>query len=297
MVRQKVGAATQYNIELNFCSMGVSPIKQLQGKMGGTPMLRRYFILPPAEVFTCGRHGLYIGEFGSYSHYNYLRGGLVSRIKRGHFETALGLAQSRFGGDAIDVGCADGILLPSLSKHFRRVAAVDVRQEFIRVAQDLVQTMRLGNVTPLCNCDMSFEQLRQKIEMPGDVAFVLETLEHIGTPGGADVYDEKMKFLDGVFSLLKADGIIVASVPRTVGFGFACQYGAQRLLRMKVESMSIREVIRSGLWKDTDQLEERWASGHVGFNDEKFARLLRAKFKMNREKTSLANRFFVLERK
>jgi 2-polyprenyl-3-methyl-5-hydroxy-6-metoxy-1,4-benzoquinol methylase len=273
------------------------------GHVGGTPtphtphMPQRYFILPPAEVFTSGRHGLYIGEFGSYSHYNYLRGGLVSRIKRGHFETALRLAKARFGSDAIDVGCADGILLPSLSKHFRRVTAVDVRPEFIHVAEDLVQTMRLGNVTPLCNSDLSFDQLRQKIEIPSDVAFVLETLEHIGTPGGADVYEEKIKFLEGVFSLLKADGIIVASVPRTVGIGFACQYGMQRLLGMKVEPMSIREVIHSGIWKNTDQLEKRWASGHVGFNDEKFARLLRAKFKMNREKTSLANRFFVLGRR
>jgi 2-polyprenyl-3-methyl-5-hydroxy-6-metoxy-1,4-benzoquinol methylase len=261
-------------------------------------MLReRYFVLPPEDAFTNGRHGLYIGKFGSYSHYNYLRGGLVSRIKRGHFEMALRLARRSFGTAVIDVGCADGVFLASLARHFKQIAALDVREDFIKVADDLVRQSGWDNVKTLCNRGLSFEETLHRLGGgKADVAFVLETLEHIGTPGGGGVYEEKMGFLTGIFSLLKEDGMIVASVPRTVGLAFACQYAVQRLLGMWVEPMSWREVIRSGLWKDTDQLESRWSSGHVGFNDEKLGRLLKERFQVICQRTTLANRFFVLKR-
>lgn len=256
----------------------------------------RYFVLPPPDVFTNGRHGPYIERFGSYSHYNYFRGGLVSRIKRGHFEMALRLARQSFGTAAIDVGCADGVLLASLARHFKQVAAIDVREDFIKVANDLVRESRWENVTTLCNRDLSFDEVRQRLGgQRADVAFVLETLEHIGTPGGKNIYGEKMDFLAGIFSLLKEDGMIIASVPRTVGLAFACQYAAQRLLGMRVEPMSLREVIRCGR-KNTDQLESRWASGHVGFNDEKLGRALRQRFHVTYQRTTLTNRFFVLNR-
>src|SRR2546423_331631 len=77
------------------------------------------FVLPPAEVFSDPSHAVH---GGLYSQYNYLRPGIIQKLKRGRFEKALQLARPYFGtGAALDFGCADGVFLPSLANYFEAV--------------------------------------------------------------------------------------------------------------------------------------------------------------------------------
>jgi 2-polyprenyl-3-methyl-5-hydroxy-6-metoxy-1,4-benzoquinol methylase len=262
-------------------------------------MRKKLFVLPRADVFTSGQHGSYAEKFGSYSHYNYLRPGLITGIKRSRFETALRAVRGSFGNSTvIDMGCADGVFLPSLSKHFRHVIGVDVDENSLATAADLILDLQLPNVRLLKSRGMTYDQIRAAAgpDLPADIAFLLETLEHIGTAGSRDVYVEKIDFLLGLFSLLRPDGRIVVSVPRMVGLGFLIKHATQAVLRLPTEHFSISETFRAGFLKETEALEPRWKNGHLGFNDEKLSRAIRRHFVVEREFTTVVTRFFVIRK-
>jgi 2-polyprenyl-3-methyl-5-hydroxy-6-metoxy-1,4-benzoquinol methylase len=222
---------------------------------------------------------------------------LTAGIKRSRFEVALRAVRGDFGNaSVIDMGCADGIFLPSLSKYFRHVIGMDVHDYSLATAADLIKDLKLPNVRLFNNGTMTYDQIRAAAgpELPADLAFLLETLEHVGTAGGKDIYMDKIAFLRGLFSLLRPDGKIVVSVPRMVGLGFLVKHAAQALLRMPTEHFTLAETIRVGFLKDTEAMESRWTNGHLGFNDEKLSRVIRRHFRIDREFTTMVTRFFVL---
>src|SRR5205823_4768227 len=137
----------------------------------------------------------------------------ITRLKRRRFETALHLARPWFGAGAIDMGCADGIMLPSLSRHFSTVVGVDTNPKATAIAEEVAST--LPNVRVLCNDGVGFAELRRRIGPGHRVMFLLETLEHIGDP--EQMYKGKAEFVENCLSLLDGDGVIIASVPRMVG--------------------------------------------------------------------------------
>jgi 2-polyprenyl-3-methyl-5-hydroxy-6-metoxy-1,4-benzoquinol methylase len=259
-----------------------------------------YFVLPPAAVYTDPASGSYLGSSRTYTHYNYLKRGPIARIKRRRFEIALQCyLPGHEGGTAIDMGCADGVLLPSLSKHFSRVIGIDIHTEMLATANDLVRRAQLDNVelfnSRSCRPDLILGAVPA---LPADVAFCLETLEHVGTPGGgAAVYDEKVQFLRDLFELLMPDGSIVMSIPRMVGTPYLLKHLIQSTLRIPHEKVSTGDVLRAGIRRDTGALEPRWTGGHVGFNDVKMSRLLHDHFTVDREWTTLISRFFILRRR
>jgi len=239
------------------------------------------FVKPDVSAFAADPKAFYYKNYLTYSHYNYLRPGLVSKVKRRRLEVALEMARPWFGrAAALDIGCADGILLPSLAKHFPHVTAIDLAPDYVQLATNLASKLGLTNVETVCNRDMSFDDLRRRLSGSGrqyGVAFLLETLEHIGT-SPATMYQDKLAFLDECFSLLRPDGMIVISVPKMVGVAFLLKYAVQTSLRMHKEPVSFKEGMRAGLFKDASLLEPRWAGGHVGFDDAKLGRLLSEKY-------------------
>lgn len=250
----------------------------------------RYFVAPPVEAFQSSGHTHY-GKYASYAEYNYLRPGLVSSIKRRRFEVALALAQAWFGSDVIDMGTADGILIPSLAARFSRVVAVDVVPYNCSVAERVAAPLR--NVTVICNEGLSFADLRIRIGYRAQAMFILETLEHVGEKGR--MYESKVEFVRQCFTLLAEDGVIIASVPRMTGVLFMAKYFTQSALRMHHEPMTFREVLRSGLG-DTSQLESRWEGQHVGFNENKLADALMKEFRVVIRKT-MTSYFYVIKRR
>ena len=259
-----------------------------------------YFVLPAADVFTDPKNGSYVGDSRTYTHYNYLKAGPIAKAKRNRFEIALRFCLPKYAGSvAIDMGCADGIFLPSLSKHFSRVVGIDLHAGMLATAAELVERANLSNVELINSTSLTSDQLLNQVSaLPGQVAFLLETLEHVGTPGGgANVYAEKIKFLTGLFDLLKSDGVIIVSVPRMVGTGYLLKHLIQATLRMPHEKVSMGEVLRAGFLGQTAMLEPRWNGGHVGFNDLKMSHLLHENFVVEAKRTTLISRFFVLRRK
>ena len=87
------------------------------------------------------------------------------------------------------------------------------------------------------------------------VAFLLETLEHVGDP--SRFYESKMEFLDGVFGLLQPRGRVVISVPKMVGISFLVQRATLRLLGMHREEIGRRNLFNAVVRRNTDALEPR----------------------------------------
>ena len=252
------------------------------------------FVRPSSDVYTSAAFDLG-GGYGTYGQFNYLRPGLIPRLKRHRFEVALRLARPHFGrGPAIDFGCADGVLIPSLAKLFPSVTAFDTDEDVLRPARALVQALGLCNVRVVNNREMSPDEMRAMAGEPARVLFLLETLEHVGDR--TRLYPSKLEFLEELFSLLEPDGVIVISVPKMVGLPFLLKYGVQSALRLPHERQSVRQLLRSGLLKDTEELERQWDGKHNGFNNAKLARSLEGSFDVLAKRDMLFSEFFVLRR-
>jgi hypothetical protein len=261
-------------------------------------MASSLFIKPDLEAFALDPSAPAYGKCLSYSHYNYLSGGLIPRIKRKRFEAALQMVRPWFGrANAIDMGCADGILLPSLATHFGHATGIDHDPACLKVAGNLVSGLGLKNVDTFDNTGLGFGDLRERLSgRPYGVAFVLETLEHIGK-SPETMYQDKLEFLDGLFSLLTDDGVIVISVPKMVGLPFLLKYVVQTAARLPKEPVSFREGMRAVFLKDASLTERRWSGGHVGFNDYKLGRLLEEKYKVVARRNLAATAMWAIARR
>jgi len=213
----------------------------------------------------------------SYSKFNYLSPGFVSRIKRAHFDVALDMA-TRFApaGDALDVGCADGIFLPTLSRNFGNVAAVDIRADMVQIARNVVRAEGLTNVV----VEQSSVNAPIGGSFPGRkfaVAFCLETLEHAGDP--ADIYPSKLRLVEDIAACVVSGGAIVISVPVMTGVPFLVTRAGLRAFNHPREPLSTRELA-AAIVGNTDALERRWQWGHLGFNERKLLEQLRTRFEV-----------------
>jgi 2-polyprenyl-3-methyl-5-hydroxy-6-metoxy-1,4-benzoquinol methylase len=217
----------------------------------------------------------------SYSEYNYLQGGIVSWIKRRHLTIALNLGKNFFyNGCVIDFGCADGIFLPSLSVFFKSVVAIDNNEIFCVQSQRLVDVLKLHNVSVVNNCNLSINQLKERIpDNNYDIIYLLEIIEHIGNDYST-MYEDKSKFIKDIFSLIDDNGICIISVPKMVGLTYLIQYVGLKVFNLYVEKLSLKNLIKAALLSDTHDLEKNWRPlyGHIGFNHIMFEKYLKDDF-------------------
>jgi len=252
---------------------------------------RQAFVLPPREVVAVAARD---AGAGSYAIRNYYGNGPIGRMKRQRFERALRLARDRFGGHAIDFGAADGLLLPSLARHFQRVVGVDLRPEVLDRAGRLVQALELDNVQLICNRGLSPAELRQRIGDGYDTMFLLETLEHVGAQ--PDIWTSKIDFLRDCFDLLERDGRIIVSVPKMVGMSLLVKNLLQRSLQLSHDKLTFRQLLKSSILRDTDDLEPLWNGHHIGFNHLKLEPHLAEHFTVHHRSESAISVFYVLGR-
>lgn len=255
----------------------------------------KLFVPPPAEVFQAPDLDFMDGA-RTYAEYNYLRPGIASRIKAAHFEAALEVTRGAFGeANAIDFGCADGFFLPSLSQHFRHVAAIDRVPKFVDIAKRVVAAHALANVEVHCNEGRAATALRD--ELTGRdyrVAFCLEVLEHAGEAD--DLYGSKMRVLADLFSLMADDARVVVSVPTMVGLPFLIQRAGLAAFGSWREPLGMGELLRAGLLRDTRELERRWDGGHLGFNHLRLEEAMSASFTIERRKNLGFQMLYVVRR-
>lgn len=227
----------------------------------------RYYI-PPIKVNLEGY--TYNGKYASYSDYNYLQPGIASFMRTRHFEQALKLTREYFHkANVIDFGCADGPFLPSLSKYFNHVFAIDNSPIFLKIASKVVNIMNLSNVELLCNDDIMLDVVASKIAgHKYQILFLLETLEHIGNK--AAPWESRIDFIKELFSLLDEKAIIIISVPNMIGISFLLQRLGFLLLNVKnKEKVSLTDLLKVTLFNETTNLEKQWQGGHLGFNHKK----------------------------
>jgi 2-polyprenyl-3-methyl-5-hydroxy-6-metoxy-1,4-benzoquinol methylase len=256
---------------------------------------RDLLVMPPSAIYTEGGGG-YVGKYKGYSHYNYMRPGLLTTLKRSRFVTALKLGLPYFNsGTALDVGCGDCFFIPTLSRQFQRVVGIEYKDDALEHGRNTVKLLGLSNVSLICNATRTWDDLRTEVGKGAKVAFCLETIEHVGK-GGADMYPSKVAFVAGIMSLLDADGMLIASVPRMVGPTFLAKHLAMVATGMHVEKFTFRDLIRSGIFYDTSTVEPRWVNGHLGFNHLTLIKALREKFDVTVHET-LVSPFLIIRRK
>lgn len=246
------------------------------------------FVLPTPEVLKKAKAKYAIRNYGS--------NGLSQKFKRRRFLTALELAGQPRGHGVIDMGCCDGILLPSLAPHFKKVVGIDYHPTFAERSRLLAEASGLCNVSIVCNQEKKTAEIRDEIGGGFQLMFLLETLEHVGQQ--PNMWGTKKTFLDECFELLdpSVDSRIIASVPKMVGLGFMVKHVIQMARGVRDDHMPILDVVRSGFLKNTDNLEERWNGGHVGFNHLKLEALLSQHFKIANKVENPFSSFYEIRR-
>lgn len=241
-----------------------------------------HYYIPPVKVTLEGY--TYNEKYASYSDYNYLQPGITSLMKIRHFEQALNLTQKFFHNvNVIDFGCADGPFLPSLSKYFNHVLAIDINPRKIKFSSKLANIMNLKNVELLCNDTMTFDDVKSKTSNHKyQILYLLETLEHVG-----DIYnpwESRIDFIRELFNLIDEDGIIIISVPNMIGISFLLQRVGFILLNVKRDKISLTDLLKVTLFNDTTNLEKEWQGGHFGFNHKKLEYYLKKEFTILKRK-------------
>jgi len=231
------------------------------------------FVRPPESVYRDPERE-FLDGCHTYAEYNYLRPGLIGRVKTAHFEKALEIAEPWIGATgAVDFGCADGFFLPSLARHFPRVLAVERVPHFVEVARSVVEAAELDGVQVWCNAEAGDSALAGRTRGQGfGLAFCLEVLEHVGEPG--DLWAPKVALVHELLAALDPPARVIASVPVMVGPAFLAQRAALAATGGYRESLSWSELLRAGLLADTAPLEPRWDGGHLGFNHRRLEREL-----------------------
>jgi 2-polyprenyl-3-methyl-5-hydroxy-6-metoxy-1,4-benzoquinol methylase len=254
-------------------------------------IFQRYYI-PPVKISL--EDYTYMGKYRSYSDYNYLQGGLSSFLKIMHFEQALKMTRAYFNKvNVIDFACADGPFLPSLSRHFHNVVAIDHNPDLVRLASKLVQEMHLDNVTVICNADLIRDDVKSKLG--GDkyhILYLLETLEHVGDKSAP--WDSRVHFVKELTGFIEKDGIIVVTVPRMVGLPFLLQRLGLLVLNKERETISMADLLRASLFNDTKNLESRWDHGHLGFNHKKLEVSLKNNFQIIKKNNTIFRVTYIL---
>ena len=230
----------------------------------------------------------------SYAIKNYCGSGPIAAAKRRRFQRALELACEIRADRVIDMGTGDGVFLPTLAHYYASVVALDLNPTHVSESQRLVHLLGLSNVQVICTRGTTLQQLSQQLEPRPDLMFLLETLEHVGSQ--PDMWGSKIQFLQDCFSLLREGGRIVISVPKMVGLILLFKNVVQRSLGCGYDAMTLRQLLRSSLLKDTDELEAIWSHGHVGFNHLKLDRHLRDHFAIYHRSETLISVFYVLGR-
>ena len=148
------------------------------------------------------------------------------------------------GGLVMEIGCGEGYLMPTLSKYFDRVVAIDNSERMLNLAKC---NFSFPNITYLL-CDITSSE-HLKLISRGKYGWIicLEVLEHI--------YQWKVA-LNNIINLMGAEGKVLLSMPvevglpllvkeigRTIFYGRSSNWGVVNFIKKLFESK--RSIPRS----------------------------------------------------
>jgi 2-polyprenyl-3-methyl-5-hydroxy-6-metoxy-1,4-benzoquinol methylase len=260
------------------------------------PLWFRHVRLPPASAYS-HKQTEYAPGYTTYASYNYLRGGLIARVKAAHFEAALRMTRPWFGANAIDFGCADGVFLPSLAHWFSTVVGIDRDPDSVDIADTAMRAVGLADVRLICSDGMDPAALAAQLAPDRfEVLFTIMTLEHFGERGR--LYESRADLVENMFDLLEPGGVIVASVPNMVGLAFLLQRIALAAGGLHRDPIGLRQLLNSIIRKDTSALEPNWTpETHLGFNHIKLLDALRERAYVLEHRSLFVEEMFLLSRK
>lgn len=259
-----------------------------------------YFIKPIKIQF---ENYTYSNSF-SYTHANYLKPNIQSKIKSRHFEVALKLTSDYFHkANVIDIGCADGPFLPSLSHYFISTVGIDINQDFLKQAQTLANKQNLNNVSLMCSKDKDFSTIKRELGTKKySIIFLMEVMEHVGNRWET-MYQDKLAFLKDISKLIDNEGFIVMSVPKMVGISFAFQIVGQIIFNLDSKkdicNMSLSNLCKCILFCNTDNIEHQWVPyyTHIGFNHKKLETLIERDFIICKSKSDYFQQIYIIKKK
>ncbi len=261
------------------------------------PLWFRYTRLPPASAYS-GKQTEYAPGHTTYAGYNYLRGGLIARVKASHFEAALRMTRPWFGrANAIDFGCADGVFLPSLARWFPKAVGIDRDADSVDIADKAMRALDLPNVRVICSDGADPSALAAQLAPDQfEVLFTIMTLEHFGEQGR--LYESRVDLVENMFDLLEPNGVIIASVPNMVGLPFLLQRIALSTTNLHRDPIGPLQLFNSIVRKETTALEPNWTpETHLGFNHIKLLDALRERMYVLKHRSLFFEEMFLLSRK
>lgn len=145
-------------------------------------------------------------------HFQMLKEGILPAPYRSYFifpqrlifwkRYELALSMIRQGDSALDFGCGNGALVPSLSKMFKSVYAVDTAESKVRATTSTCSRLSITNVN--ISHVSPGNELRDLRDEMFDCICALDVLEHISH--ASSVVSEFLR-------VLKADGYLIVSIP------------------------------------------------------------------------------------
>ena len=154
--------------------------------------------------------------------------------------------------NVIDIGCADGILLPTLSKNYKKVYAIDIQTDFF----PYILKYKLKNLI-LKKMDVQKMNFKDGFF---DLSLCLETLEHVKNPE---------KAIQEIKRVLKKDGIGIISVPIEIGGSLLLKQSGRLLLGYGLDyegGYTLRELFNASILKKPNKVWHQEHLGHRGFD-------------------------------
>ena len=169
-------------------------------------------------------------------------------------------------GRALDLGCGEGFFIPTLSKRFDEVVAVDCNPTLYKNAKNLVKVLKLQNVKVIYN---KGGKLRPFLKKRFNVIYCHEIFEHVL---------DLPPFFKELKSLLSHGGHLVFSVPIEVGSSLFFKEIASKIFGRYRESYTLQELFKASVLWDTSGIPN--TGKHKGFDYRSFLRVLNKHFEV-----------------
>ena len=215
----------------------------------------------------------------SYSQRLLKQGNSLTRLAhRSRFDAVLNILDNHKYKQALDFGCADGLLLKT---------AYDRGIIYSGIGVDVDDSMLLSCQTTFKDINefqfLTPNEMTQKISPQScDLILCTETLEHIGYPA---------KALDLMLKYCQSGAKIIISVPIEIGPSLFFKQIARYFANLKGdyghEKYTLKELFLATMLCDTDNFSSSHSmpseyTGHKGFDYRKLEKLLQEKVKIER---------------
>jgi len=179
------------------------------------------------------------------------KSGIVNRFHWAALKYAAALVQPPTG-TVVEIGCGEGYLIPTLSKYFDQVVAVDVSEKMLNAARAYFS---FPNTTFVLD-DIMSPQHPELIAAQYDWVICLEVIEHL---------PQCKAGVDNMIRLLRPGGMLLLSMPVEVGVPLLLKEMGRTVFYRKSSGWKWNHFVRK-LLGDRLSVPRRNYGSHMGFD-------------------------------